>query len=639
MRQRERTFAGGDSGAVIEPRNADASLLWQRVAADEMPPKHPLSDDEKALLRRWIESASAAGAPIRSIRFAITTATRAGTDWWSLQPLSTTHHCRSRATASSSAIRSIGSSPRNLRRPDWPRRRRRIAATLIRRLSFDLTGLPPTPDEVDAFRRRAPIRSRTSSSSIACSPRRTTANAGPGTGSTSSATARATASSATRGGRTPGTIATGSSRALNADLPYDEFCRCRSPATCCRTPDPDDVIATGFLVAGVHNTVLGNDQMRAVARQDELEDLVGNVAQTFLGLTVNCARCHDHKFDPIAQVDYYRLSAALGGVQHGERHDRRRRSCNRASRHSQRRIEIAAQRTRSDCSPRHGRRCWQRKPQSRRDGRSARARSPPGTSPRTGRPVGDVDFTARQAKRRTRTGRRSTCTTAAYFEECPARSATQARKRWKPGSGSTVSTSRAAASSACRASRTANGSTRSSTPNASRPAGWPAAKASSARSRSPDRTKAKPRDAVRPRRHRLRRRSDDHRLSQRRAVRHSRTGRRARRRSNRTPSARRLPARARTSATACWPARSQQARLYDAALTPEQVRMSALTGGIIGLRGRATRATRPARTAQRADRLAADIGPLEEQHQRATGAGEVPDLCRHTEAAALKPAS
>ena len=108
-------------------------------------------------------------------------------------------------------------------------------------------------------------------------------------------------------------------RSLNADMPYDEFAKLQLAGDVLRPNDPEAVKAAGFLVAAVHNTVLGNDQMRAVARQDELEDLVGAVGQTFLGLTVNCARCHDHKFDPIAQTDFYRLAAALSGVGHGER--------------------------------------------------------------------------------------------------------------------------------------------------------------------------------------------------------------------------------------------------------------------------------------------------------------------------------
>jgi hypothetical protein len=110
--------------------------------------------------------------------------------------------------------------------------------------------------------------------------------------------------------------------ALNADLPYDEFARLQLAGDILKPDDPSAIEATGFLVAGAFDTV-GQNQisqaMKAVVRGDELEDMIGTVGQTFLGLTVNCARCHDHKFDPIRQAEYYRFASALDGVRQGER--------------------------------------------------------------------------------------------------------------------------------------------------------------------------------------------------------------------------------------------------------------------------------------------------------------------------------
>jgi hypothetical protein len=105
-------------------------------------------------------------------------------------------------------------------------------------------------------------------------------------------------------------------------MPYDEFARLQLAGDVLRPQDAEAIEATGFLVAGAYDTAGQSQQsvaMRMVVRQDELEDLVGTIGQTFLGLTINCARCHDHKFDPIKQVEYYRLTAALGGVRQGER--------------------------------------------------------------------------------------------------------------------------------------------------------------------------------------------------------------------------------------------------------------------------------------------------------------------------------
>jgi hypothetical protein len=108
--------------------------------------------------------------------------------------------------------------------------------------------------------------------------------------------------------------------ALNRDLPYDEFARLQIAGDVLHPADPDAVTATGFLVAGARdNLVPAGEPLRLIMREDELEDMVGTVAQSFLGLTVNCARCHDHKFDPIRHSEYYRISSALAGVKHGER--------------------------------------------------------------------------------------------------------------------------------------------------------------------------------------------------------------------------------------------------------------------------------------------------------------------------------
>ncbi len=138
--------------------------------------------------------------------------------------------------------------------------------------------------------------------------------------------------------------------ALNRDLPFDEFTRLQLAGDVLWPDDPAAIKATGFLTAGAYDRAGQNQQsaaMRAVVRQDELEDLVGVVSQTFLGLTVNCARCHDHKFDPIRQSEYYQLTSALGGVRHGERDvttEAQRAEIARQAAESQARIEQLTQR-------------------------------------------------------------------------------------------------------------------------------------------------------------------------------------------------------------------------------------------------------------------------------------------------------
>ena len=101
--------------------------------------------------------------------------------------------------------------------------------------------------------------------------------------------------------------------AFNADMPYDQFVRAQIAGD--TTGDP---MGTGFLVAGPVDQVKGQDpKLRQVQRMNELDDMINAVGTTFLGLTTGCARCHDHKFDPISQTDYYSLQAVFAGVNHG----------------------------------------------------------------------------------------------------------------------------------------------------------------------------------------------------------------------------------------------------------------------------------------------------------------------------------
>ena len=112
-------------------------------------------------------------------------------------------------------------------------------------------------------------------------------------------------------------------RSFNQDKPYPQFIREQLAGDLLDPNNPEMVAATGFLVAGPWDQVqaeLNKDKVMAMTqRMDELDDMVTTTTNTFLGLTVNCARCHDHKFDPIPQRDYYRLTAVFSGVGFGNR--------------------------------------------------------------------------------------------------------------------------------------------------------------------------------------------------------------------------------------------------------------------------------------------------------------------------------
>ena len=310
------TRKGGKHGPAIVAGKPEQSPLWKRVADNEMPPRKELPAEEKANLKAWIASGARWGTdPIDPLR--VSTKQRAGYDWWSLQPVRRPKIPLVRdAGWSDNAIdrfilerlEASGLAPS----PDADRR------TLIRRVSLDLLGLPPTWEETEAFLRDPqPDAYERLVDRLLASPHYGEQWARHWLDVVRYGESGGFERNDPRRSAWP--YRDWIVRALNEDLSYDDFCRQQLAGDVLRPGDPEALRAVGYLVAGLHNTVLPNiKNLRDAAFHDELEDLVGNVGQTFLGMTANCARCHDHKFDPIPQIDYYRIASALSGVRHGE---------------------------------------------------------------------------------------------------------------------------------------------------------------------------------------------------------------------------------------------------------------------------------------------------------------------------------
>ncbi len=304
---------------AIEAGHPDDSALWLRVADDEMPPKKPLAKAEKDVLKAWIKAGAKWGkGPLDLLEH--TTDVRAGSDWWSLRPVQ--RPPSPKVKNSTWALNPIDrfilvKLESHGLAPSAAAERR----TLLRRVKFDLVGLPPTPEETETFLNDArPDAYERLVDRLLASP------------AYGERWARHWLD-VVRFGESHGFefdelrknawhYRDWVIQALNRDMPYDEFVTMQLAGDARYPGEPRGVIPTGFLVAGGFDTVGQKQQsaaQRAIVRQDELEDMIGAVGQTFLGLTIHCARCHDHKFDPIRQTDYYRLAAALAGVQHGER--------------------------------------------------------------------------------------------------------------------------------------------------------------------------------------------------------------------------------------------------------------------------------------------------------------------------------
>jgi len=313
LSRRDTMLAGGESGAAVVPGNPVESLLYKKIAAGKMPPKGALAPAQIAVIKKWIEQGAHDDAePLQAV---------AGTEsstLWSLRPIAYPTPPRSRFDhlASNGIDRFIFAKLQEKGLEPSPPAG---AQGLLRRVTIDLTGLPPTPEDVEHFlANRAPDAYEQVVDRLLASP----------------------AYGERWGRHWLDVVRFGEShgyeqnhvrfnawpyrdyviRSFNEDKPYPDFIAEQLAGDLIGKGNPKIEAATGFLVAGVHDTV-GIQTVEGTLQQraNDLEDIVATVGAAFLGMTIGCARCHDHKFDPIPQKDYYRLAAVFAGVRHGER--------------------------------------------------------------------------------------------------------------------------------------------------------------------------------------------------------------------------------------------------------------------------------------------------------------------------------
>ncbi|MBL9128106.1 MAG: DUF1549 domain-containing protein, partial [Verrucomicrobiales bacterium] len=327
LRRRETAMRGGESGRALIPGDIGASLLIEKVRKGEMPPKRqgraqPLPPDEVLVLESWI----AAGAPWREDRrldsFEVTTEHRAGRDWWSLQPVRRPPLPEAGGRTAVGGVADSNADPidrfvrARLDAMGWEPAPEADRRTLIRRLFYDLTGLPPTYEQVEAFVADAsPDAYEKVVDSLLASPRY-----GERWGRHWLDVVRyAETCGYERDQPKPNVwkYRDWVIRAFDDDKPYDRFVMEQLAGDEMPGADESTWVATGFLRLGTWNDEPNDPEEY---KYERLEDLVHATSTAFLGMTVKCARCHDHKFDPVTQMDYHRMAASFwaGYIQPGQ---------------------------------------------------------------------------------------------------------------------------------------------------------------------------------------------------------------------------------------------------------------------------------------------------------------------------------
>ena len=312
--RRQGWLEGGWSGPAVEPGQVDASLLIRAVRYDDpvlqMPPVKRLEPHEVARLEQWVRM-GAPGPEQVTLQLDDDPADPvAGREHWAFRPLDVAAPPRVTTSGSSrdpiDAFIAEGLADAGLQAvPAAPRE------VLVRRLFFVLTGLPPTPDQLEAFLADAdPQAYRRLVDSLLASP-----HFGERWGRHWMDLARYADSNGLDENflfREAWRYRNWVIQAVNSDMPYDRFLLLQLAGDLLPYDSPPQRdwqrLAAGFLVIGP-KVLLGNDpQNQRMEVADEQLDTIGRVV---LGQTLGCARCHDHKFDPVPTADYYALAGIL----------------------------------------------------------------------------------------------------------------------------------------------------------------------------------------------------------------------------------------------------------------------------------------------------------------------------------------
>ena len=310
--RKNSAFKGGDSDERgIVPGKAGESRVFQAVISEDederMPPRkgggEPLTGRQVDLLKRWIdggadwpESAVFAGATGRS-EMKVTDEDR---DHWAFRPLRPTPR-----GANVDAFIRAAQEAKGLA-PSAPA----DARALVRRICFDLTGLPPTLEEVQHWTGR--IGESRDAIGVLVDELLASPHYGERWARHWLDVARYADSNGMEGDgdrRNAYHFRDFVIRALNEDMPFDQFVRWQLAGDELAPDQPQAIAATGFIAAGVNaalpDKLMEEEKLRN--RANELDDIVSTTGQAMLGLTLACARCHDHKYDPLPTRDYYRM--------------------------------------------------------------------------------------------------------------------------------------------------------------------------------------------------------------------------------------------------------------------------------------------------------------------------------------------